>query len=159
MLGMAVVVGLLVLNGISHCRAARRQSRADEGRCLECGYDLRATPYRCPECGTTTQRWSAVLRRRLAEAWPHTAIAPRPLVEGERVVVVHASLNAIEVNLLQQHLEARGVACRCETRKATCAVRAEIAPDVHGLFVRPEELEQAERIIEQLLAAEPPPHG
>ena len=43
--------GVLVLRSAAARLSARR--RAAQGRCLACGYDLRESQARCPECGTT----------------------------------------------------------------------------------------------------------
>lgn len=46
------VIVLVSLGAVPLIAPFRRRARRRRGLCEKCGYDLRATPDRCPECGT-----------------------------------------------------------------------------------------------------------
>jgi hypothetical protein len=50
----SVLVLAAVLPAIRFRDLAVGRARRRPGHCRNCGYDLRASPERCPECGTTT---------------------------------------------------------------------------------------------------------
>ena len=46
---VGVIGGLIELH--HHYRDVLQRERSERGVCVRCGYDLRCTPRRCPECG------------------------------------------------------------------------------------------------------------
>jgi hypothetical protein len=59
----ALVAILTVLGAMAWRRELILKTRAERGYCPRCGYDVRATPDRCPECGELTPSETARLRR------------------------------------------------------------------------------------------------
>jgi hypothetical protein len=52
----AVIAALLLPMGLWAGIGWRRRRRVKAGHCANCGYDLRATPEKCPECGLGRSR-------------------------------------------------------------------------------------------------------
>ena len=50
------LIGLLSLFGIFYLPMHRRRERKKLGLCVSCGYDLRGSKERCPECGARFEK-------------------------------------------------------------------------------------------------------
>jgi len=48
---LAVLIGCIIAVGLIAFERRRVRQRKLHGLCIHCGYDLRASPTRCPECG------------------------------------------------------------------------------------------------------------
>jgi uncharacterized OB-fold protein len=62
LVGFMGAMGLAVVSAAKKYPERRAEARRAAGRCGKCGYDLRATPDRCPECGTSYVKQVAVPR-------------------------------------------------------------------------------------------------
>ena len=71
-----ILLGLIVIAFLMRRRSRKRfEQRLSEGLCTNCGYDLRATPDRCPECGLVRAGIRAATNLNPAERVFRNAIA------------------------------------------------------------------------------------
>ena len=48
----SITLATAILPVAAYVRHTQRNERRKSGRCIKCGYDLHATPGKCPQCGT-----------------------------------------------------------------------------------------------------------
>jgi hypothetical protein len=95
-------------------RRLRAKERFEMRQCVSCGYDLRASDSRCPECGFPIQAPELPLTVRLNSSamkndWPSEPIETRKPRADECRVEVYASGETMSVDALAAQLEARGI--------------------------------------------------
>ena len=103
-------------------RSMRRGSASTYDLCDECGYDMQATPERCPECGwkrpTQELEPGRIDVDKLLETAPHDHVSLRVPGPDEKQVVVFETDHAVDADTIHEHLEARGIACETVVRES-----------------------------------------
>lgn len=79
----------------------------DEGHCANCGYDLRASLDRCPECGMPFHRVRDHIP--LRDDWPADALSLRKPAPDEEPVVIYLTDSIWEARTLADQFDARGI--------------------------------------------------
>jgi RNA polymerase subunit RPABC4/transcription elongation factor Spt4 len=89
--GPGIILLTMALSAVVYWRTNQlrvREQRVQSGCCAACGYDLRETPERCPECGRDALKdepaWRRMRRLREAEL-KKTAAADTPLSDPQTV--------------------------------------------------------------------------
>jgi hypothetical protein len=102
--------------GFSILQQSRKDRRLKEGRCLHCGYDLRASTGRCPECGRAIPSEEAGENQGglFDDIFAAQPIESRKPSAGERMVEVARTSSPIEANFLATLFEHRGIATLIE---------------------------------------------
>jgi hypothetical protein len=117
-------VGFVVLIFFLLRKESLRMERAEKRQCVSCGYDLRGSDDRCPECGTPFDRRDLLPGEELnivplSETFPTTSIEPRPLAEGEATVRLYSTIREPLAELFAEQLLARGIWASVETTHTT----------------------------------------
>ncbi len=116
-LGMAVITGALMYWLIR--RGTSPMQARLENRCIHCGYNLVATPDRCPECGADVDHDDYIAgeldAHLLEDEWLEAPMKQRIPEFSEEAIPIHTTQKMAEATLLQEQLASRGYACRLKS--------------------------------------------